>query len=67
MGTIQNAKAAMGWMGARQRPACRNCKHGQEVREDRMPPFDTAHWRCKEGGFRTSAMAVCGRHVETWA
>lgn len=67
MSTIDNAKAAMGWQGAKMRPACRNCRHGKEVREDRMPPFGTAHWRCTLGVFRTSAMAVCERYMVTWA
>lgn len=67
MSTIDNVKVEMKWQSSRMRPACRNCRHGKEVREDRMPPFDTAHWKCTQGGFRTSAMAVCDRYMVTWA
>lgn len=62
MSSIQNAKAGMFYQTATQRPSCRNCYHGKEEREDRMPPFDTARWRCKKAGFITSALATCGEH-----
>lgn len=59
MSTIQVTKIGIGYQSPGQRPSCRNCKHGEEVRADRMPPFDTAYWRCKRFGFRTTAMATC--------
>lgn len=65
MGTIDAVKASMGFRTAMLRPACRNCQHGKEEREDRMPPYDTAYWKCKKGGFRVSAGAVCNEHART--
>lgn len=62
MSSIQVAKLAMRWVGAKSRPACRNCIDGGEEREDRMPPFDTVRWRCRKAGFLTSPMAVCNEH-----
>lgn len=63
MSTIAVAKIGMGYQAAQQRPACRNCKHGDERRADRMPPYDAAHWYCKQGGFKTTAMATCNEHA----
>lgn len=62
MSTIAVAKIGMGYQAALQRPACRNCKHGEERRADRMPPYNTAHWYCKKGGFKTTAMATCDEY-----
>lgn len=67
MSGIANVKATMGWQSAKVREACRTCRHGLQVREDRMPPFDRAHWRCLEGGFNTSPMAVCERYRARFA
>lgn len=63
MSTIAVAKIGMGYQPATARAACRNCKHGDERRADRMPPYDTAHWHCKKGGFKTTAMAVCKEYA----
>lgn len=60
--TIEAMKRSMGVQLASLRPACRNCKHGKEEIADRMPPYDTRSWKCKKGGFRTTAMAVCNEH-----
>jgi hypothetical protein len=60
--SAQVAKLTMGYQLANQRPACKNCHHVQEQREDRMPPYDTVRWQCKKGGFLTSAMATCNQH-----
>lgn len=62
MSSIDNAKAAMGWVPATKRQSCRNCTHGEECIAERMPPFDTKSWECKLGGFKTSAGAVCIKH-----
>jgi hypothetical protein len=61
--TINSMKQSMGFQLAGLRPACRNCKHGNEEIAERAPPFDTRSWKCKKGGFRTTAMAVCKEHV----
>jgi hypothetical protein len=60
--TIQTTKLSMGFQSAGSRPACRNCRHGQEEIAERMPPYDTSSWKCKKGGFRATAMAVCNEH-----
>jgi hypothetical protein len=60
--TIDAMKQSMGVQVASARPACRNCKHGREEIADRSPPFDTRSWKCKKGGFRTTAMATCNEH-----
>ena len=62
MSSIQVAKLGMGFLSANQRHACKNCRHGEERRADRMPPYDTATWYCKKGGFMVSAMAACDQH-----
>ncbi len=62
MSSITNAKAVMGYVAASKRQACRNCHHGDECRADRMPPYDSVMWRCKLGGFVTSAGAICIKH-----
>lgn len=67
MSTIAVAQSCMGYLRANQRPACKNCKHGEERRADRMPPYDTAHWYCKKGGFITTAMATCNEHAAKYA
>lgn len=60
--TIATTQLGMGYQSANQRPACRNCFHGSEQYADRMPPFNTKTWRCKKGGFNTTAMAICAQH-----
>ena len=62
MGTIKSRQAAMDFQSAGQRSGCRDCKHGKQVIVDRMPPYDTAGWECKLGGFKVSAMAICSKH-----
>lgn len=62
MSSIQVAKLSMRWVSAKSRPGCKNCVHGDEEREDRMPPFNTVRWRCRKAGFLTSPMAVCNEH-----
>lgn len=62
MSSIQAAKLGIGYQAANQRPSCKNCKHGEEVRADRMPPFDTASWQCVRFSFRTTATATCFQH-----
>lgn len=62
MGSIQSRQAAMAFRNAGARPACRNCKHGQQVYVERMPPYDRAGWECTKGGFKVSAMAICDKH-----
>lgn len=57
------AKTNQGFVAANERQGCNNCTHGEEKREERLPPYDTASWRCKLGGFRTTAKAVCDKHV----
>lgn len=60
--TAAVAKANQGFIAANQRQGCNTCQHGKELREDRMPPYDTASWQCKFGGFRTTAKAICNQH-----
>jgi hypothetical protein len=61
--TIEAMKQSMGFQFATLRPACKNCKHGHEEIAERMPPYDTRSWKCKKGGFRTTAMATCNEHT----
>lgn len=61
MSTIDVAKSSMGFQSAGQRDGCKNCRHGEQHYVDRAPPYDRAGWRCKKGGFMTSAMAICQR------
>lgn len=62
MSTIQVAKRGMGFQSAGERDGCKNCQHAEQHYVDRMPPYDRAGWRCKKGGFMTSAMAICQKH-----
>ena len=62
MSSIQVAKIGMGYQTATKRPSCMNCKHGDQNFADRAPPWNTAHWTCKKGGFNTTAMAICSQH-----
>lgn len=63
MSTIAVAKLGMGYQGAGQRQGCKNCIHGEQHYVERMPPYDRAGWRCKKGGFFTTAMAICREHT----
>jgi len=58
----KSAKTRLGFIPANQRQGCNNCEHGEERREDRMPPYDSASWHCKLGNFRTTAKAICDRY-----
>lgn len=62
MSSIIVSKAAQGFVAANARPSCCNCYHGDQQFNDRMPPYDTAGWRCKKGGFYVTARAVCNQH-----
>ena len=62
MGTIKSRQAAMGFQNPGQRSGCRDCKHFEQVTAEREPPYDTAGWECKLGGFKVSAMAICSKH-----
>ena len=59
MSSIAVVKATQGFMPANQRPACRNCKHGNEQSQDRSDKFSLS---CKKGGFYVTALAVCDEH-----
>jgi hypothetical protein len=61
--TANIAKTNQGFIAANQRQACSNCKHGKEQREERMPPYDATSWKCKLGGFRTTAKAICNQYA----
>lgn len=58
------ARKTQGFVPANGRPACSNCQHGVESREDRMPPYDTQSWRCTLGGFRVTAKAICNSYTD---
>lgn len=60
MSSIQVAMLTNGYINANNRPACRNCQHGSEGFASN---HDTPGWRCKLGGFRTTAMAICKKHA----
>lgn len=62
MSSIAVAKLGMGYVSAKARNSCGNCKLGDQQFADRMPPYNTATWRCKKGGFKTTALAVCNEH-----
>lgn len=66
MSGIIVSKAAQHFVPANQRPACKNCKFGSEQRADRMPPYDTATWRCTKGGFYVTALSICNDHIPKW-
>lgn len=64
MSSIDNAKAAMGYHSAKERTdCCARCEHMDADYPDRAPPWDKPAYKCKLGGFRTSQMAVCDKHV----
>lgn len=64
MSSIDNAKAAMGFHGAKDRTdVCAWCTHLDADYPDREPPWDKPTFKCKLGGFRVSLMAICDRHV----
>lgn len=64
MSSIANAQAAMGFHAAKDRTdCCAWCEHLDASYPERMPPYDKPSFRCKLGGFRTSLMAICDRHV----
>lgn len=52
LNSFQIAKASQGFIGANNRPACRNCKH-------LLPET----FMCGRGGFFTSSWAVCELHA----
>lgn len=62
MSTVAAAKAGMDFQAASQRPRCGNCRHHTMEYVDRMPPYDRAGIRCKQGGFMVTAYAVCAKH-----
>lgn len=63
MGTIKSVKSAMGYTPARERTDTCACRALFEAEyPDRMPPYDKPHFKCREGGFYTSRMAVCRQH-----
>jgi hypothetical protein len=61
MSTIQAAKAGMGFLSAGQRDACCRCAHVTKQYEGQFASPSSTQWKCLEGGFLTSAMAVCQR------
>lgn len=62
MSSIAVAKSSMGFTPAKSRPGCCNCIHVKRDYQDRMPPYDTASWTCKKGGFYVTAQAICKKH-----
>jgi hypothetical protein len=58
MSSIDNVKATMGWHNPSQRAACWNCIHSTN---DGSGAFG-AIWRCGNGGFITSRLAICDEH-----
>lgn len=56
MSSIDNAKAAMGYVPAKQRQSCANCIHA-EARDCIHPT-----WWCNLGNFLTSPLAVCEKN-----
>lgn len=63
MSSIAVAKLGMGYQTASQRPGCAGCKHVSEhLDEHKHYPYDKPIYRCKKGGFNTSAMAICREH-----
>lgn len=56
MSSIDNAKAAMGYIPAKQRAACSNCPNA-EFRDCIHPT-----WWCTPGGFLVGPMAICDKH-----
>ncbi|MDO8776580.1 MAG: hypothetical protein Q7K57_49280 [Burkholderiaceae bacterium] len=62
MSTIQVAQRVMVYRSANERTSCKNCYHVDESFADRSPPWNTKTWRCKKGGFSTTAMAICEQH-----
>jgi len=59
---IDNVKAAQGFVPAKERPRCANCRHHETTYVERMPPFDRAGLRCRKGGFAVSAYAWCAQY-----
>ena len=53
---------AMGYVGPKDQPACRDCRHRESVVhfEDSPGQF-TRHW-CRVGGFRVQLGAYCSHH-----
>lgn len=57
MSTIQVWKSANGYISEKARKACRNCASARRDVE-----LGITAWRCRAGGLRTTALAVCDRH-----
>lgn len=60
MSSIQVAKSSMGFQSAGQRDSCARCRHVTVIKDGLYGP-NTSQWKCVQGGFMTSAMAVCQR------
>lgn len=58
MSNIRVAQAGMQYVPALERPACGNCTHRRPA-----APGTQAQHRCSLGGFNTSYMAICAKHV----
>ena len=58
MSGILVAKASQNYQAATQRPACRNCQHGAEVKEG-----PRTGWKCCLGGFFVTPYSVCAKHA----
>lgn len=58
----EQARHRMGWLTAKQRPQCGNCKH----LEEKVNNPDTLHvsttYRCRKGDFATAKTAFCSEH-----
>jgi hypothetical protein len=66
MSTIANAQRSMGFTPAMGRPRCANCNLRDERWQDRAPK-DTMSLYCKQGGFGTTAYAVCSKYQGRFA
>ncbi|MFZ5566701.1 MAG: hypothetical protein ACOY95_06835 [Pseudomonadota bacterium] len=60
MSSIQVAKSSMGFQSAGQRDGCARCYHVTKVSPDlAYAGPNNPQWKCRKGGFLTSAMAIC--------
>lgn len=60
----EQARFGMGWLSAKQRPQCGNCKHLEEKVNNSDLPTESITFRCLKGDFATAKTAFCNKHED---
>ncbi len=60
----EQARFGMGWLSAKQRPQCGNCKHLEEKTNNPGSLNESTTFRCRKGDFATAKTAFCNEHED---